>query len=109
MSFPKKAFLLIWEENFSFWKRLFGEDLYHPSPHGTYLAGCIIFSTIYKRLPSASSRFTTEVFSRSRKMQLSGDRQPLPTEDEALYLRWIAKRVAIQGYVPKTLDGVKNE
>jgi len=103
------AFLVIWEENFSFWKRLFGEDLYHPSPHGTYLAGCVIYTTINKRLPSASSRFTTEVFSRSRKMQLSGERQALPTEDEALYLRWIAKRVAIQGHVPKSLDRKINE
>jgi len=39
-------------------------------------------------------------------MQLSGEAQPLPTEEEALYLRWIAKRVVLQGHVPKSLDGV---
>jgi len=100
---------VIWEENFSFWERLFGEDLYHPSPHGTYLAACVIYSTIYKRLPPASSRFTSKVFSRSRMMQLTGDPQDLPTEDEALYLRWIAKRVVLQGHVPESLDGVPNE
>jgi hypothetical protein len=42
-------------------------------------------------------------------MQLTGDPQDLPTEDEALYLRWIAKRVVLQGHVPESLDGVKNE
>jgi len=109
MSLFLKAFLLIWEENVSFWKGLFGEDLYHPSPHGTYLAGCVIYSTIYNKLPSASSRFTDEVFGRSRMMQLSGDAQPLPSEDEALYLRWIAKRVVLQGHVPKALEMIKSD
>ena len=36
-------------------------------------------------------------------MQLSGEAQPLPTEDEAICLRWIAKRVTLQGYIPKSL------
>jgi len=100
------AFLVIWEENISFWKRLFGEDQYHPSPHGTYLAGLIVYSTIYKCLPPASSRFVTTLFSRSRMMQISGESQPLPTEDEAIYLRWIAMRVALHGYIPKSLRQV---
>jgi hypothetical protein len=98
------AFLMIWEENPSFWKQLFGEDKYHPSPHGTYLAACVIYCTIYDRLPPASTRFTTPVFSRSRGMQISGDVQPLPTEEEAIYLRYIAKKIALQGYVPKSLS-----
>ena len=97
------AFLVLWEENISFWNRLFGEDLYHPSPHGTYLAACVVYATIYGRMPPASTRFTTELFARSRSMQLSGEEQPLPTEEEALYLRWIAKRVALEGFVPRSL------
>jgi hypothetical protein len=97
------AFLLIWEENPSFWQSLFGEDKYHPSPHGTYLAACVIYCTIYNHLPSASTRYAASVFSRSRGMQISGDPQPLPTEEEAIYLRYIAKKVALDGYVPKSL------
>ena len=100
------AFLVIWEENISLWKRLFGEDQYHPSPHGTYLAALIIYSTIYKCLPPASSPFVTALFSRSRMMQISGESQPLPTEDEAIYLRWIAMRVVLHGYIPKSLRQV---
>eukprot|EP00957_Ditylum_brightwellii_P059143 4487866-Ditylum_brightwellii.AAC.1 len=46
------AFLLIHEENYSFWKNnLFGEDNFHPSPSGTYLAGCVIHATIFGQLP----------------------------------------------------------
>jgi len=103
------AFLVIWEENFSFWKKLFGEDKYHPSPHGTYLAACVIYATIHDHLPPSSTRFTNQVFSRSRGMQLSGDPQPLPTEEEAIYLRWIAKRVALRGYIPKSFLAVSSE
>jgi hypothetical protein len=98
------AFLVVWEENPSFWKRLFGQDNFHPSPHGTFLASNVIFCTIHKRLPPASTRFTESVFSRSRGMQISGSSQPLPTEEEAIYLRWIAKRVALDGYIPKSLS-----
>ena len=98
------AFLMIWEENPSFWKNLFGEDKYHPSPRGTYLAACVIYCTIYNRLPPPSTRFTTSVFSRSRSMQISGDVQPLPSEEEAIYLRYIAKKIALQGFIPKSLS-----
>eukprot|EP00537_Pseudo-nitzschia_pungens_P009239 CAMPEP_0172380010 /NCGR_PEP_ID=MMETSP1060-20121228/70218_1 /TAXON_ID=37318 /ORGANISM="Pseudo-nitzschia pungens, Strain cf. cingulata" /LENGTH=307 /DNA_ID=CAMNT_0013107755 /DNA_START=336 /DNA_END=1259 /DNA_ORIENTATION=+ len=35
------AFLVVWEENLSVWNRLFGEDLYHPSPHGVDVCGCV--------------------------------------------------------------------
>ena len=98
------AFLLIWEENPSFWETLFGEDRYHPSPSGTYLVGCILYITIYGKLPPPSRDSTSYLWSRARKMQISGDPMDLPTVDEALYLRWIAKRVAILGHVPKSID-----
>ncbi|KAG7372077.1 hypothetical protein IV203_018220 [Nitzschia inconspicua] len=99
------AFLVIWEENPAFWKeKLFSAtDHFHPSPHGTYLTACVVYSTIYRHLPPAWTRFTNPVFERSRRMELDGDPLPLPTEDEALYLRHIAARVSLHGYMPKSL------
>ncbi len=104
------AFLVVWEENHAFWERLFSEDQYHPTPLGTYLAACIVYATIHHRLPPVSSRFTETMFSRSRAMNLPGHQvHPLPTEEEALYLRWIAKRVALHGYVPKSLISLADD
>jgi hypothetical protein len=99
------AFLLIWEENPSFWeeKLLSPVDHFHPSPHGTYLAACVIYSTIYGYLPPTWTRFTDLVFERSRRMELEGDPLPLPTEDEAIYLRDIAARITLHGHMPESL------
>jgi hypothetical protein len=98
------AFLLIWEENPSFWKtKMFAIDNYHPSPHGTYLAACVLHCTLYGHLPASNTRFTDPVFERSRRMELAGDPLPLPTEEEAIYLRHVASQVALHGYMPKSL------
>jgi hypothetical protein len=98
------AFLVVWEENYSFWTKLFGADDYHPSPLGTYLVGLVVYATLYERMPPASTRFTSSLWNRARRMQLSsGEGLPLPSEDEALYLRWIAKRVALEGFIPQSL------
>lgn len=104
------AFLVVWEENHEFWERLFAEDQYHPTPLGTYLAAFTVYGTIHGRLPPASSRFTETVFNRSRAMNLPGHQvHPLPTEEEAIYLRWVAKRVALQGYIPKSLVSLSDD
>jgi hypothetical protein len=104
------AFLVVWEENYAFWERLFAEDQYHPTPLGTYLAACIVYSTIHGRLPPASTRFTEAVFNRSRAMNLPGhEEHSLPTEEEAIYLRWIANRVALLGHVPESLVSITDD
>lgn len=98
------AFLVVYEENYAFWETLFGKDQFHPSPSGTYLLGCVLYATIYQSLPPASTRFTPDLWKRARRMQVEEDYEPhLPTSEEALYLRWIAKRVALEGYKPKCL------
>lgn len=97
------AFLVIWEENPAFWEKLFGIDNFHPSPHGTYLIACVIYCTIHGHSPPSWTRFTEPVFERARRMELTGDPLPLPTEEEAIYLQSIASRVAIHGYLPKSL------
>jgi hypothetical protein len=128
-SFPSRvapvgiAFLVVWEENPSLWARLFGPDQFHPSPLGTYLMGCVVHATIFRRLPDAPMKKTTtttttttsisttsassfsvnDLFAHSRAMGLTDDDYlalVLPTRDEALYLRWIAKRVVLRGYRP---------
>ena len=45
------AFLLIWEEAYGIWEKLFLKDRLHPSPHGTYLIGCVLYATLYSRMP----------------------------------------------------------
>lgn len=106
------AFLTLYEENYNFWKRLFFYDGFHPSAHGTYLMGCVLFASLFGRMPSTDYAFPLgggmqQLWSKARKMQLfEGDAyptQPIPTIDEATYLFKIAKRVVLQGHVPKTL------
>lgn len=99
------AFLLVYEENPAFWQTLFGKDSFHPSPSGSYLLACVLYATIYNQLPPISATYnSSELWTRARRMQIETDYDPhLPTTDEALYLRWIAKRVALEGQKPKSL------
>lgn len=108
------AFLVIWEENPKFWPKLFGNDNFHPSPHGTYLMACVVHATMFRYMPKASfNKNPSEVFERSRSMQLGNYSLPMVNEDEADYLRWIAKRVALRNYRPASfldaLDAIKDE
>eukprot|EP00588_Corethron_pennatum_P020615 CAMPEP_0194313266 /NCGR_PEP_ID=MMETSP0171-20130528/10152_1 /TAXON_ID=218684 /ORGANISM="Corethron pennatum, Strain L29A3" /LENGTH=568 /DNA_ID=CAMNT_0039068143 /DNA_START=202 /DNA_END=1905 /DNA_ORIENTATION=- len=50
-----QAFLAVYEDNYDFWEKLFFTDLLHPSPHGTYLQGCVIYCTIFGEPPPKSS------------------------------------------------------
>jgi len=100
------AYLTIWEENYSFWSnKMFAADLFHPSPHGSYLEACVVYITIFGQAPDPpSSQQTVEsLYNRSRVRQINGNEQPVPTDDEALYLRWIAQRVTLKGHVPSSL------
>lgn len=105
------AFLLIYEENYSFWKtQLFGQDNYHPSPAGTYLAGCVIYATLFGRLPPIDIYSSAaSMWDHAREMQFSGPDLPLPSKDTAIYLRWIAKRVTLRGHLPNTLSLVDDD
>ena len=123
------VFLTVWEENHNLWQKLFFDgDLYHPSPLGTYIIGCTIYSTIFEQLPPAvtddDSTATTigvddgtqqprstmsTLFSKARSMQLYGDDLPLPSVDEALYARHLVKRVVFDKHVPKSLKLYSND
>lgn len=100
------AFLLLWEENYGLWERLFGIDYMHPSPHGTYLIGCVLFATLRGRMPPATAAVPVKVkalWDRARCMQLDweGDTLPFPTQAEANFLYLVAKRVVLQGERPR--------
>lgn len=108
------AFLVIWEENPNFWAKLFWNDKFHPSPHGTYLMAQVIHASIFGYLPNAAANEDpSSHFERSRSMQLGKKAQPMVTEDEANYLRWIAKRVALRNYRPpsflEALEAIKDD
>jgi hypothetical protein len=59
---------------------LFGPDLEHPSIHGTYLATCVIYATIYGQNPGGLAYFPTGV-----------------TSEDAAFLQGIAWRM-VQDY-----------
>ncbi|CAB9510544.1 expressed unknown protein [Seminavis robusta] len=101
------AFLVIWEENRSMWKKLFFTDGFHPTPHGTFLIGCVLYATLYNRMPANIPDDVEELFSRARRMELlqadSDDEvMPIPTQEEAIYLASIAERVALRKHMPSS-------
>jgi hypothetical protein len=101
------AFLVLWEETRGLWKKLFFADGFHPSPHGTYLIGCVLYATLYNRMPPTDislPRDVSKLWHRARKMQIgSGPVMDFPTLDEAAYLWTVAQRVVLQGYIPRSL------
>jgi hypothetical protein len=98
------AFLYVYEENRDMWEMLFYDDGFHSSPHGTYLMGCVLYATLYGRMPSSTVKLD-QLWNRARRMQHygMGEDKPLPTKQEAAYLRLVAERVALQGHRPLTL------
>lgn len=123
------AFLMLYEENLSLWDKMFYDDGYHPSPHGSFLIGCVLYATLYGRLPSSNifdvasmpysssgtynnddsvsdDQYTiAHLWKNARKMQMSdmGSNHPYPTIEEAKYLLYIAERVVFYGDLPSTL------
>ena len=49
------------------------------------------------------------LFGKARAMQLYGDDLPLPTVDEALYLRHTVHRVVFMKHIPKSLKVYKTD
>lgn len=102
------AFQKVYLEDRRMWERLYHYDDFHPSPHGTFLQGCVLHFVMFGCLPdinkillennetneSVSSKDLGSLWRRARMMQPEGD-EPLPmvTYEEALYLLDVAKRV----------------
>ena len=99
------AYLLIYEENPEMYEKLFFVDGFHPSPHGTYLMGCVLYATLYGFMPGndALPSIPERLWSRARKMQIGPEPvMPFPTHDETIYLYSVARKIMIYGVRPKT-------
>eukprot|EP00535_Pseudo-nitzschia_heimii_P012564 CAMPEP_0197198460 /NCGR_PEP_ID=MMETSP1423-20130617/33383_1 /TAXON_ID=476441 /ORGANISM="Pseudo-nitzschia heimii, Strain UNC1101" /LENGTH=529 /DNA_ID=CAMNT_0042652293 /DNA_START=263 /DNA_END=1853 /DNA_ORIENTATION=- len=99
------AFLLIWEENPTFWQNLIHMDEIHLTPTGTFLEGLVVYATLYGHLPSPSVVLNGDVanlFSNARRMTPSEHiQEAYPTLDNARYLYHIASRI-MNGEIPRT-------
>jgi hypothetical protein len=97
------AYLAIFEDNPEKWRTLFSDDGIHASQAGTYLTACVLYCTMYGHLPAAvhSDYDMRKAFFRSRS--LYGNTTSTPTLNQANYLRKWAKKVAVDGYIPKTM------
>ena len=105
------AFLTVWEENFSLWKDLIHYDDVHPSPSGTFLQGCVVYATIFGKMPPASimSSESYLLFENARRMVPSNHKQkPYPNQERMRYLYNVAKRV-MDGHVPKSFIRYKHQ
>jgi hypothetical protein len=103
------AYLVIWEENRSMWQKLFYVDGFHPTPHGTFLIGCVLYATLYNRIPANIPENVGDLFSGARRMEIGNSddtttTMPMPSRDEAIYLAGVAERVALKKYMPKSLN-----
>lgn len=99
------AFLMVYEENLEMWEKLFFVDGYHPSPHGTYLMGCVLYATLYGYMPgnNALPAVPKNLWRRARKMQIGGEyHMPFPTYDEAVYLYSVARKLMEYDERPET-------
>jgi hypothetical protein len=98
------AYLTIWEEDYSFWQKLFHSDHLHPSPLGSFLQGCILYYALFGTMPDPDVVIRddmSKLWSRARLMEPAFDPpNPFPTKSEAKYLYQIADRVMGQGHRP---------
>lgn len=105
------AFLMVWEENYSMWERMFHIDEVHASPLGSFLQGCVVYHTLYGRMPKQSVALRedmSQLWLHARRMQPETHRSnPFPTRQEAIYLFNVADRV-VRGHTPKSLTIYEN-
>ena len=106
------AFLLVYEENYELWKQLFHSDHIHASPLGTFLQGCVIYHTLFGKLPNYEQVVLDDMpslWKTARMMQHAWEPpNPFPTKENADYLYQIAKRIMVDGDLPKTYIPYQN-
>lgn len=102
------AFLLVWEENPSMWEDLMHYDEIHLSPSGTFLQACVVYHTIFGRLPDPSVYQGGEgpdyLWRTARRIAPVEDGyKPFPSRAVADYLYHIAFRICVKNEIPKSL------
>jgi hypothetical protein len=86
------------------WKSLFADDMIHASPMGSYLFSVVLYCSMYGHMPKPVNEpmDVKSLFWLSRTV--FGNQTLYPTVSEANYLRTWARRVQLEGYVPKTMS-----
>ena len=106
------AFLVIYEENYELWQTLFHCDNLHASPSGSFLQGCIIYYTLFGKMPSEELILKEDVSSlwnRARVMQHAWEpSNRFPDRATATYLYRVAERVMIEGHIPNSFINYQN-
>lgn len=108
------AYTVVWDEDFELWSKLFlNETMPYASPHGSFLFANVIYATVYGHLPLRPSdqREIKNLFSSARyRPELPDDYSEIfPTMQEADYLRLVARRVVLQGYVPQVFTDARQQ
>eukprot|EP00587_Corethron_hystrix_P008310 CAMPEP_0113298280 /NCGR_PEP_ID=MMETSP0010_2-20120614/792_1 /TAXON_ID=216773 ORGANISM="Corethron hystrix, Strain 308" /NCGR_SAMPLE_ID=MMETSP0010_2 /ASSEMBLY_ACC=CAM_ASM_000155 /LENGTH=327 /DNA_ID=CAMNT_0000151311 /DNA_START=159 /DNA_END=1142 /DNA_ORIENTATION=- /assembly_acc=CAM_ASM_000155 len=89
------VFLYLFKTDQTLWEKLYYRDNFHPSPHGTFLEACVLYHTMFKRMPPMVLKDTWWLD--ARVMQPAGeDPMPLPTEEEIVAI-WEAVRHVCEG------------
>ena len=101
------AYLQVWQERPRLWKKLFFVDGLHPSPYGTYLNGCVLYATLFNRMPPrrlAVPWRPQSLFSRARRIQHKKNTSAaqFPSMTEASYLYSVAQRVVLEQKLPSS-------
>lgn len=96
------AYLTVWEENFDLWEKLFLDDQIHSSIYGSYMLACVLYATLFGDLPEIPESIPA-LFMDARKIV---GQPTYPSSDDADYLRAVAGRVVLSGYVPPSLLAV---
>lgn len=109
------AFLTVYEERFDLWQQLFHCDGVHASPSGTFLQGCIVYYTLFGRMPNyhhavvgsttdtwnAKNGTSSSLWQHARMMQHVWEPEnPLPDRRMADYLYCVAQRVMRDKHIP---------
>jgi len=106
------AYLVVYEEYLDLWYSLFWTDNKHPSPHGNFLASCLLHHAVYGQIPHHSTVIREDMqslWNGTRNLMYPRDGQvPYPTKKEAEYLYNVCKRVA-NGYIPPSFKAIQEE
>ena len=106
------AFLVVHEEDNGLWKTLFHCDGLHASPSGSLLQGCVVYYTLFGKMPDRSDVLREDMsylWRRARMMQHAWE-PPNPYPDQAIaeYLYRVAERVMVEGHVPTSFIDYQN-
>jgi len=105
------AYLTVWEENFELWQLLFLDDQIHSSAAGSYLFVHVLYATLFGHMPADDDEqyYTPSQFLFQDSRKILGNQPYYPNSYESDYLRDVARRVVLRGYVPPSLNNARRK